>query len=296
MAVNSGDNITAANYNTLQSRVNSVLGTGNGQNGYGQSLSSSSVSAQTTITAAHMTTLLNDINNVNGHIFGSNTTLSVITTGDTIGANASDGDTNAGFNAFLSRVEILEANQNLVDGTQSTVEPAITSSRTSEWNGTVTHTFTVTFNDANHRRYFFNTGGEVWLEANITGDATAKAQDWNTMFVNQGIIKFQKNATTNTGTGTSQAVGNYNVTTSYQKIFEKNGSAANYSENIYRIQAKEVSSAQLQFKIEFQDNDAGDPNFDENIGGTLTSTIKQKRATGSFVAVTSPAYANTSNL
>jgi hypothetical protein len=49
MAVNDGDNITAAQYNGLQSRIDQVLGTGSGDFGYGNSVSSSQVTVGNTV-------------------------------------------------------------------------------------------------------------------------------------------------------------------------------------------------------------------------------------------------------
>ena len=43
MAVSTGDNITAAQFNSLQSRVSNIMGTGSGDSGYGQTLSSAQV-------------------------------------------------------------------------------------------------------------------------------------------------------------------------------------------------------------------------------------------------------------
>ena len=41
--VSSGQTVTAAQYNDLQSRTNQILGTGSGDSGYGQSLTSAQV-------------------------------------------------------------------------------------------------------------------------------------------------------------------------------------------------------------------------------------------------------------
>ena len=48
-----GDIITAARYNNLQSRVATIMGTGSGDEGYGQSLNSSQVAAAEKVTATH---------------------------------------------------------------------------------------------------------------------------------------------------------------------------------------------------------------------------------------------------
>ena len=48
--------------------------------------------------------------------------------------------------------------------------------------------------------------------------------------------------------------------------------------------------SQYQFQIEFEDADAGDPNFDENIEGTIVSIVRLLRPTGNAVSVDAPSY------
>lgn len=297
MAVNPGSKITAANYNTLQSRVANILGTGFGQTGYGQTLVSSTVDVGDTITATHMELLRTDLNRINVHQTGSLSNLTELQPEDKVAADQVGGDPTKGFNAYLALMDILEPNAGLVDGTQTTVETAITSTRYSPWNGLPVHSFTVTWNNVDHRRAFFNAGGEIHISAEIAGDNSAKGLDWNTMLQNMGTIKFGKNSTTKTGSGgTVEQVGNYSLNTSYTRIFERRGQADPYNENRYFIYAKEVSDRAIQFKIDFLDADSGDPNFDESVLGTLTSAIRQKRPTGSYVSVASPSYANITDL
>jgi hypothetical protein len=295
--VNPGTKITAANYNDLQKTVADIIGTGFAGLGYGQTLVSAPISTSEVVTARHMNLLKDDINRIHVHQTGSLSTLVELQIGETVGANDVAGDVNRGFNRFVSIVNILEANADIVDGTQVTLETATTSTRFAAWNGKVVHSFTATFNDADHRRAFFNAGGEIQISAAIEGDNTPKGQDWNTILTNMGTIKFKAETTEKTGSaGILQPVGNYDLTTSYQKIFERRGQADYYAENRYFIYAKEISNRAIQFSIEFEDNDVGDPNEDELVRGTLTSVIKQLRPTGSFVSVPSPSYSTQSDL
>ena len=316
MAVSTGDSITAAQYNGIQSRVNTVMGTGSGIDGYGQTLTSGQVSVGQTITAAHFDDLRTDINKANNHQSGSNAAIGDIAVGQVIGADASGTNvssltvTDEGFNDYETAVGVIETNKLLIDGGNSSVEAAITSQRTTAWNGTVNHEFTVTFGSADQRRFFFNAGGEIRFSASLSGSSGSKYNDWLTMLSNMGTIKFGYTATTSTGSGTGTSIGNYDLTGTYQVIFQKNGTGV-YAENQYEIQARADSSTILRFNVRFEDNDVGDqqpvgpqgidpnpagPAIDENVTGTLTSTIQQLRATGSNVSVTSPSYTNTSNL
>lgn len=311
-----GDLITAAQYNTLQSRIATILGTGSGQNGYGQTLSSSTVSAAAIIQAAEMDNLLVDMNAARTHQVGSGTGLSNLDVGDIIGADASGADTTAGFNDYLDAMTTIEGAKFTIAGTQSDVEAATSSQRTSNWGAvgdiSITHEFTVTFDDADHRRHFFNSGGEIRFSANISGQSGAKSNDWATMLSNAGTISMGYTATTTTGTGTAAAIGNFDLNTGYQEIFSKSGTG-NYAENEFTIQAKANSTSQLQFLVTFRDADLGDqvlpgsnpgsdgiivpgPAEDEAVNGTITSTVQQLRAIGSNVEVASPSYSNVSTL
>jgi hypothetical protein len=294
---NGASRITAANYNDLQKTVADILGVGFANTGYGQDLVSSALLANDIVRAEHMNLIRDDINRIQVHQTGSLSSLLELQPGETVGANDIAGVVDKGFNQFVAVVNILEANKDIVDGTQVTLETATTSTRFAAWNGTVVHSFTATFDDADHRRAFFNAGGQIHISATLEGDNTQKGADWNTILTNMGTIKFSANTTEKTGSaGLLQPIGNYDLTPSYQKIFERRGQADYYAENRFFIYAKEVSNRAIQFSIEFEDNDVGDPNDDEFIRGTLTSIIKQLRPTGSFVSVKSPAYSTQSDI
>lgn len=294
---NGASKITAANYNDLQKTVADILGDGFGDTGYGQELVSTPLLSSDIVRAEHMNLLRDDINRIQVHQTGSLSSLLELTPGEKVSANDINGVVDKGFNQFVAVVNILEANKSVVDGTQVTLETATTSTRFAAWNGKVVHSFTATFDDADHRRAFFNAGGQIHMSATIEGDNTAKGADWNTILTNMGTIKFSATTTEKTGSaGLLQPIGNNDLTTSYQKIFERRGQADYYAENRFFMYAKETSNRAIQFSIEFEDNDAGDPNDDELIRGTLTSIVKQLRPTGSYVSVKSPAYSTQSDI
>jgi hypothetical protein len=308
-----GDTITAAQYNGLQSRIDTIMGVGSSTNGYGQVLTSSQVSAGETVTAAQMDALRTDLNKANNHQIGSNALVGNIAVGQIIGADASGPDvdnltvTDEGFNDYDTAVGVIETNKLVLDSGNSSVEAATTSSRSTNWNGTITHVFTVTFADSDSRRHFFNSGGEIRFSANLSGQSGSKSNNWSTLLSNMGTIKFNYTETVSTGTGSGTTIGNYDLTGTYQTIFDKTGSG-NYVENDYNIAARADSTTVLRFRIQFRDDDSGDPpitplpkgatpgGVDEDVNGNLSSTVQQLRATGSNVSVPSPVYANTSTL
>jgi len=298
-----GDTITAARYNLIQSRINAILGTGSGTDGYGQALTSSSVSVNATILAQDMNDLYTDMIAARIHQTGAvPTEIAEVVVGDVIAENTSDDPNGAikGYADYEGLMSDIESDKFLIAGTQSTPTLPQTggqSVRTTAWNGNLNHQVIVTFANANQRRFFFNSGGEIRFSANITGGSGAKNTNWTTILANMGTIKFNYTNTSATGTGTGSAIGNYDLTGTYQTIFTKAGSGV-YSENTYVIKAKQNSTSQIQFSIEFNDTDPQDeidagpayPPIDETINGTLTSNAGDLRASGSYVSVASPTF------
>jgi hypothetical protein len=92
----------------------------------------------------------------------------------------------------------------------------------------------------------------------------------------------------------------YDLTTSYQTIYEKAGSGA-YSTNFYRIQAQAPNSSSIRFLITFGDSHTGRGYFD-SVDGTLSSVAGNFRPNsgtlpnGFDVTVATPTYATNSDL
>lgn len=318
-----GDVITAARYNNLQSRLATIYGNGTGNSGYGQVVTSSPVAGNSTklVEASDMNNLFVDMNACRQHQANEsvNAEIAQIVIGDTIGENESEdttGDSGSGVKKgitdYESLMQTIEDDKLLIDATQSSLDPGITSVRNSNWNGVITHTVVATFASADRRRHFFNSGGEIRFSAVLSGGSGAKQEDWRTMLSNMGTIKFNYTQTSSTGSGTESSIGNYELTETSQQIFRKAGSGV-YAENDYFIYANEVPLTQadidagytgpykIKFTIEFRDDDTGDQQGigapeDEDVQPTLTSTVQTFRASGDFVDVPAPAYNNETTL
>lgn len=176
-----------------------------------------------------------------------------------------------------------------------------------------------------HRRHFFNAGGEIRLTGQVVG-TSSKATDWALMLSGMGEVRFTKNSTEcNSGrpaNGSSDAdgdgtidsaLGNYQLNTSYRTIYQRNGGdeAAEYAENLIQIRAKRgtenIDGTDYEcifFKVELFDNDQGDgtptgtaaeqaqatPPVDENVVGTTRFGVDLLRPSGSAVSVPEPVY------
>jgi hypothetical protein len=303
--------VTAARYNDLQAKVENVMGNGSGQFGYGQVLNSSQVAATTLIDSQHMSDLYTDIINARVHQVGSvPQSLATVAAGNVIEEDGTDTGTNRGVIQYEDMADTIETDKDLIyiaDTSQSTITSSkTTSQRTANWAGVIDHVVTVTFASADARRHFFNAGGEIRFTADLDPSASnGKNNDWNNLLSAMGTVKFKSNNCTSDGSspGSGFNIGNFELTSTYQKVFQKDGSGV-YAENDYNINAKENSSSVIEFRIQFRDDDVGDDTnndgafnpIDESVTGTLDSVVGERLPTGTRVSLTSPVYATTNTL
>jgi hypothetical protein len=300
MTAGVGQLIQSTDYNSIRSVVDTVLGTGT--SGYGQSLSSADVSAGNQITALQWLNLRSDMVKARQHQIGSSVGSSSATDGRNLVVPASGAVITEAFRSQYSTfATTLNTNKYAIDsdsvGGQFSTEGLLTRTQSSAWNGTLTHTVTITGNtggngSAANMRYFFNAGGRIRVSANIT-TGTSKNNDWNTMFTQMGEFVMNYTATSYSGSSaTSYAIGWEDLNTSNQLIGEKAAPAGSYAENRYYVYArKSADSTQLILTMEYRDNDAGDPNFDEDVQPTLNTVVAMYRPSGSNVSVLSPTAA-----
>ena len=303
--------ITAARINNLQSSISLILGTGSGQNGYGQTVSSLPVNnTNDIITAEDINLIYADILKARVHQVGVTDIgiAEVIQNLNTVAEDTSTFVDNNGVTSFdpdgfkkgLADFETVmtavQADKAIMHPSQAALEPGISSARSSSWNGLIYHEVAVTFSSANARRFFFNTGGEIRISANNTGASTPKGLDWNQLCSQVGTIKFSSESTIST-TGSGSSIGNYDLTSAFQNIYQKIGSgtySAIYAGNIYTVKARSDIDTRIIFRIEFNDV-VFDNNVDNNVDGRLQSTIQHYRANGDVV-VSAPSYYNTQTL
>jgi hypothetical protein len=268
----------------------------------------------------------------------SGTSVTRVDTAGVITWTHNSSNATMGVNDYYSAVSNIESNAALVAPTQFTLTTGrdfAVSQRTASWGGagqlqTINCVFevvfqggyqctdsstgeTVTATGEDHRRHFFNAGGDIRISGANTGAGANKGSDWAVMLANMGQVVLGKNSTTVTGTGRARdgltdvnldgfndsAIGNFQLTTSYQLIFQRNGGGVDvdYTENTINIYARRgVDNASITFFIELNDNDVGDqtgtgPPVDEPVDGTLSIGLDLKRPTGTNVAVTSPSVA-----
>ena len=248
MAYSSGGLIQATDYNnftwggtqgTYTNATNNlayVLGVGNAQSGYGQSVSAiNTVAAASVVTATQWTGLLNGLNTCLGHQSGAGAQIAgaAMVAGGTITYQAN----------LSTAVTTINTNQALFNAqgtttTGATFSPNYTVATTSAAQ-TWTFTRTVTFPSADQARYFFNAGGQLnFVTISATnGDATARSGDWVTLIgTNLGSISAIRRTTNGGRSGSggtlntnNTSLGYYNSTTSAQTITQVTSTTAAYT-------------------------------------------------------------------
>lgn len=278
--------ILYSDYNAIQTKIESVLGVGSGNQGYGQSVSSSLVAQNAKISVTQWNNLRSDIVRCRTHQTGTAPTLTTPST--SVKLYESDRA------AYMAEADLAFTNKLVAPpSSEATREYFSFGSiqRTSNWNGVRTQTINITFSDANAARYYFNTGGRIEFSGSRSGGSnTAKDSAWTTLLSAMGTIYFNYDVTTATGSGTGSSIGWYDLTTSSVKIFQKDTTSPTYTPNSYQIYASAPSSSTLQFIIYFRDDSApGGWGIDEDVTGTLVSDVKAYHASGSNVSVPLPA-------
>lgn len=299
-------NILASDYNSIRTTINDVFGATT--DGYGQALASSAVTANVSIIyAADWDNLRNDILKCRQHQTGNSETLTDVDSSTVV--------TEAVRAAYASMAADCTTNRYSIGAGQYSIESGVSSTYSSNWKNSLSHTVTVTFASNNQFRYFFNAGSTIRLSASRSGAAAStKDTAWDTTFSGMGTVSMNYTSTTCSGTGTTTSIGAFDLTTSDQQVFQKDAPSGAYSENYYRVSARvnNATPTAIIFTILFVDADAGGPAstpapgstpgeppgavIDENVTGTLTSSVGQLRASGANVSVTGPTYANTNAL
>lgn len=307
MAVTTNDTISASNYNSLRTTLNSVLATS-----YGQTPRTSAVTGFATqglsanqVTAPQMLNLFLDIQSAHVHQTGAiSTAIAVPLAGQTIGAdtvqayNQTSGAKTAitngtlmGYNDYETAITTVSNFNGATSGwpdSSFSLGTALSSARTTTWgslsaNESIYHVLTVTFASQTQRDNYFNAGGEIRFSATAAGGSGSKFTDWSNLLTAMGTVKFDKySITASTGTPNPLGSGFDSLTSSYRLLFTKTGSGV-YAENQYTIEGYNVSTTQIRFRIRFNDADSGDPGTDETVNGTTTSSVNTFRPDSSFV-------------
>ena len=260
--------------------INSVLGAGSTDKGYGQSTTVPAVSAGATVQATSWANLLARNVTLGAH---QGTTLTSIT-------SPSAGDTVAAFAALSTNVTATYNSRN--NAAASGSDASVTSTSTSSWNNSSVLTKTFTFPSAAQLRYFFNAGGMIrqsWSRSG--GTASTQNTEWSNLLTACGTVVLTGAATSKTIAGTAL--------TGLTKVGGSGSATMNLTEGAYALDGTpainftqvpgapygsnkvelsySISGNVITIKSDLSDDYAPpDPGSPDNVDGTLScvSTIR----------------------
>jgi len=289
-----GTIISAPDYNSIRTKVVSVLGTGLDQRGYGQPVASSlPVSTGNEITAAQWNALRNDIVSIRLHQEGVEPSIVQLSSSTLIEFGA--GNPNFRFNTLIDQAILTRFN---IATSRSLITSRGTRTFSSAWNTLAQATLTVTFDNSDDARYFFNSGGKIRFTSSRTGGTISQQNNaWTNLLNSIGIFQF--------GANTPDVVNFYSLTSSYQIVLQQAPSGVyGVTGSSFKIEAKcnvaknSTGTANvIDFRISWVDEytDPGPPPPGDLIDGTLTLIIEELKASGPLVpsgtfVIVSPAY------
>ena len=284
--------ILATDYNTIQSKVNNILGIGSGDYGYGQTVTSAQVARTNRITVAQWNALRTDLLKARNHQSSIDESGALTIASTSIRIKEAD---RLAYNTFA---DLITTNRLVTPpSNQASLTNLQTVTRTAPWSTTISHEVTVLFASENASRFFFNSGSSIKFSSTISGYSAGLSllvnQSWATLLSNMGIISFNAYSTTTTGTGTVQSIGFYNLTTTNQLVFTKLVEAGNqYTPNQYQLYVKKSGNSVIFTPTWSYISDGNYGNF-EPADGTLTSLVQAYTATGPNVSVTAPSSSTT---
>lgn len=281
-----GDNILASDYNNIRNKVALVLGSGSGTYGYGQSLNSAAESTGQAVDAAGWNDLRNDLININLHQKGSQPSLNSPSSGGVIFYGSSYPN-----NSYNTLIDALTPTRFDVSGARVVYSGKGSAQTTNNWSNLAYCTATMTFGSSAQARYFFNSGGKFRISSSLDSNGSTQSDSWADLLSSVGTIDF--------GADTATLKTVYQLTNSNQLIYSATDSGA-YSTNVFRIYARcnvsnnsSGTATTFYIYVEWDDNHTN-PYYD-TVGGTLSLTMNELKATGSMLpsgtfTITSPAY------
>jgi hypothetical protein len=228
-----GDLISATDYNNIRNKIIAILGAGSGNQGYGQTVQSSTVAIGNTVTKAQWDLLRFDIFNTLLHQTGTSPTVSSATVGnvitfgatqpvnqyDTLSDTATTNRFNIGTGRFLENIGIATKSQEI------------------SWSMGAQSTATITFSNSNQARYFFNSGGKIKVRVSRSGGATTDQNtSWSSLLTSAGAITLGSQLPS-TGFTPLDGTNFYKLTNTFQRIFTITASSP-YAANRYSIDAR----------------------------------------------------------
>ena len=278
-----GDIIDKDDYNSIQTIVQRVLGTGSSNTGYGQPVLSSQVSEGQKVTVQEWDDLRNDIINVYRHQNGTIPSLPSAVEAQKIRYNTS----NSVWNKFLTEVQSLDSTRFNVASGQFTTTNYGTKTRTTLWREKCTCLITAEWDTAEQARHYFNSGGSFSFLSSRTGGTTgsdtgtiaAQNTEWSNLLTTAATDIFAGNRP-GTGVNPNNGQNYFRLGGSYQTVYTQSSSSP-YGANTYRIRARTPGVSDnsngtariVEFLVEWIDGHDSNQVGPDGVDGTLSLSL-----------------------
>ena len=266
----SGTTALATDVSTPYSTGITIMGTGSGSRGYGQTTFGTTKAVGDTITANDFNNIRYDLLNASAH---QNGTAAALTLAGNVAGNIINSTDPSAFAPYATTIDNDRFN---CHSSRKSTALVGTFSRTTSWASSVTGGITISFANANAARYFWNSGGRIRITSSRTGgDATAQNTAWSNLLSSAGTQEFGGAAVYSWGTGATLL---YSV-----------ASSAPYASNTYSISVSlnaamgsaTVFNFTFQYYDPYVDPSPGNPPGPEDIvNGTLSYSVELTTATG----------------
>ena len=320
-----GGKIRASDFNNFANDINEIVGLGAGDSGYGQDqLMVSYVAAGARIRAANWDELLTSLRfaaqhqgtGISSPTSSSDPDFPTLRETVKIIPTLIDDIANVRANKLNYDISKMSIDANKISSSKTFVDPSSASVDDFTWNGTLTYEFKATFADEDARRNFFNAGGELRINCDLSNYDTShpQSESWSILLASIATVKIGHNLTESTAgqIGGGTRIGFTGLTDTYpaDSIYKKTGTQGYYSGNQINIYAKLNGTDAIDVKIVFYDAypDMADGDTTTNtwtgpdyVDGILSVTIDQQRADDNDpsnlgVVSPSPTYSHISEL
>jgi hypothetical protein len=291
--------ISASDYNTIRNLAAKILGNSGTTTptfGYGQTVVSSEVDVGKVVTKTDWDLLRFDLVSIQTHQAGASSPLEAA-----VNTIIKSNPTTQVYTSYLTLVNTLETNRFAVASGQFITDTKASGTYTSDWNQLLQTEVRVTFATAQQARHFFNSGSTVQLVSSRTGGTvTDQNTNWSNLLNSAGTVNFGGQLPAS-GFFPINGTNFYRLSNVYQTMYTISSSGA-YSSNTYRIEAKcDVSDNSggtgriIDFRVSWIDSHNASGAGPDNVSGTLSLTVIEKRATGSLspsgtFTISSPSY------
>jgi len=278
-----GDIIDRDDYNSIQTIVARVLGTGSSNTGYGQPVLSSPVETGQKVTIQEWDDLRNDIINVYRHQNGTIPSLPSAVEAQKIRYNTS----NSVWNKFLTEIQSLDSTRFTVGSQQFTTTNYGTQTRTNLWREKCICLITAEWDTAEQARHYFNSGGSFSFLSSRTGGTTgsdtgtiaAQNTEWSNLLTTAATDIFAGNRP-GTGVNPNNGQNYFRLGGSYQTVYTQSSSSP-YGANTYRITARTPGVSDnsngtariVEFLVEWIDGHDSNEVGPDGVDGTLSLSL-----------------------